>query len=172
LTDSCPTWRFPWLPSKMVFCEIDDFCKSFYPHFERYLPPADGTLRQRAMTMSASEVMTIVVLFHLNHYLDCVRRQMTDSFPKLLSYGRFVEVQGRVFPAHCAFMKAKTGHVSGLYYVDSTTTKVCRNQTQACLSKMKSRIRQSSLVNASLKKKLSLLMACSTLPHQSDLPPG
>ncbi|MCP4099294.1 MAG: IS982 family transposase, partial [Planctomycetaceae bacterium] len=40
---------------------------------------------------------------------------------------RFVEVQGRVFVALCAFMKAKTGHASGLYYVDSTTIKVCRN---------------------------------------------
>jgi hypothetical protein len=74
---------------------------SFFPHFERYLLPADGARRQRAMTMSVSEIMTIVVLFHLNHYrnfknfyLVCVRRQMTGCFPKLLSYGRFVEVQG------------------------------------------------------------------------------
>ncbi|MCP4097590.1 MAG: hypothetical protein GY748_15250, partial [Planctomycetaceae bacterium] len=41
---------------------------------------------------------------------------------------RFVEVQGRVFVALCAFLKAKTGHASGQYYVDSTTIKVCRSQ--------------------------------------------
>jgi len=122
-------------PIDEIFCEIDDFCKLFFPQFERGLLPADNAKRRRALTMSASEIMTIVVLFHLSHYrdfknfyLDCVTRQMADCFPKLLSYNRFVEVQGRVFPALCAFMKAKTGHAGGLYYVDSTTIKVCRNQ--------------------------------------------
>jgi hypothetical protein len=122
-------------PIEEIFCEIDDFCKLFFPQFERCLLPANNAKRQRALTMSASEIMTIVVLFHLSHYrdfknfyLDCVLRQMGGCFPKLLSYNRFVEVQGRVFVALCAFMKAKTGHAGGLYYVDSTTIKVCRNQ--------------------------------------------
>ncbi len=122
-------------PIEEIFCEIDDFCKLFFPQCERCLLPANNAKRQRALTMSASEIMTIVVLFHLSHYrdfknfyLDCVLRQMGGCFPKLLSYNRFVEVQGRVFAALCAFMKAKTGHASGLYYVDSTTIKVCRNQ--------------------------------------------
>ena len=122
-------------PIEEIFCEIDDFCKLFFPHFERRLLPAPDARRQRALSMSASEIMTIVVLFHLSHYrdfknfyLDCVCRQMSDCFPRLLSYNRFVEVQGRVFAALCAFMKAKTGHASGLYFVDSTTIKVFRNQ--------------------------------------------
>jgi hypothetical protein len=122
-------------PIEEIFCEIDDFCKLFFPQFERRLLPADNAKRQRSLSMSASEIMTIVVLFHLSHYrdfknfyLDCVCRQMADCFPRLLSYNRFVEVQGRVFVALCAFMKAKTGHAGGLYYVDSTTIKVCRNQ--------------------------------------------
>jgi len=122
-------------PIEEIFCEIDDFCRAFFPQFERGLLPAPNAKRQRAVKMSASEIMTIVVLFHLSHYrdfknfyLDCVQRQMRDCFPKALSYNRFVEVQGRVFVALCAFMKAKTGYASGLYYVDSTTIKVCRNQ--------------------------------------------
>ena len=122
-------------PIEEIFCEIDDFCKQFFPQFERMLLPASDCKRQRALKMSASEIMTIVVLFHLSHYrdfknfyLDCVCRQMSDYFPTLLSYNRFVEIQGRVFVALCAFMKAKTGYASGLYYVDSTTIKVCRNQ--------------------------------------------
>jgi len=122
-------------PIEEIFCEIDDFCKLFFPAFERGLLPAPNAKRQRAVKMSASEIMTIVVLFHLSHYrdfknfyLDCVQRQMRACFPTTLSYNRFVEVQGRVFVALCAFMKAKTGHASGLYFVDSTTIKVCRNQ--------------------------------------------
>ena len=122
-------------PIEEIFCEIDDFCKAFFPQFECGLLPASNARRQRALNMSASEIMTIVVLFHLSHYrdfknfyLDCVKRQMIECFPTALSYNRFVEIQGRVFVALCAFMKAKTGHASGLYYVDSTTIKVCRNQ--------------------------------------------
>ncbi len=122
-------------PIEEIFCEIDDFCKIFFPQFERGLLPGLATKRRRAVSMSASEIMTIVVLFHLSHYrdfknfyLDCVSRQMRNCFPTLLSYNRFVEIQGRVFPALCAFMKAKCGHKTGLYYVDSTTLSVCRNQ--------------------------------------------
>ena len=122
-------------PIEEIFCEIDDFCKAFFPQFERGLLPSDNSKRRRALLMSASEIMTIVILFHLSHYrdfknfyLDCVARRMRDCFPKLLSYSRFVEVQGRVFPALCAFMKAKAGHQTGLYYVDSTPLAVCRNQ--------------------------------------------
>lgn len=122
-------------PIKEIFCEIDDYCKAFFPAFERGLLPSPKAKRQRAISMSAGEIMTILVLFHLFHYrafknfyLDCVMRQMRDCFPKLLSYNRFVEVQGRVFPALCAFMKHKSGHETQLYYVDSTTLGVCRNQ--------------------------------------------
>lgn len=122
-------------PIEEIFCELDDFCKAFFPQFERYLLPTDNSKRQRALSMSASEIMTIVILFYLSHYrdfknfyLDCVLRQMNGYFPKLLSYNRFVEVQGRVFPALCAFMKTKGGHHTGFYYVDSTTLAVCRNQ--------------------------------------------
>ncbi len=125
----------PMAPIEEIFCEIDDFCKAFFPAFERGLLPSPRGKRRRAISMSASEIMTIVVLFHLSHYrdfknvyLDCVMRQLRDCFPKLLSYNRFVEVQGRVFPALCAFMKAKSGHESGLYFVDSTTICVCRRQ--------------------------------------------
>ncbi len=122
-------------PIEEIFCEIDDFCKAFFPQFERGLLPAPDAQRRRPLSMSAGEIMTIVVLFHLSHYrdfknfyLDCVMRQMRDCFPVLLSYNRFVEVQGRVIPALCAFMKAKGGHKTGFYYVDSTTLAACRNQ--------------------------------------------
>jgi hypothetical protein len=122
-------------PIEEIFCEIDDFCKAFFPQFERGLLPASNAKRKRAVSMSASEIMTIVILFHLSHYrdfknfyLDCVIGQMGGYFPKPLSYNRFVEVQGRAFSALCAFMQAKAGHQTGLYFIDSTTIKACRNQ--------------------------------------------
>ena len=122
-------------PIEEIFCEIDDFCKDFFPHFERGLVPEAQCKRRRALRMSASEIMTIIILFHLSHYrdfknfyLDCIIRRMSACFPKLLSYNRFTEIQARVFPALCAFMKSKSGAATAHYYVDSTTIKVCRNQ--------------------------------------------
>lgn len=123
------------VPIEEIFCEIDDFCKAFFPIFDRGLLPQEGSKRLRASRMNASEIMTILILFHLSHYrdfknfyLDCVQSQLLDYFPNLLSYNRFIEIQGRVFPAFCAFLKSKTALPSGLYFVDSTTLKVCRNQ--------------------------------------------
>jgi hypothetical protein len=122
-------------PIEEIFCEIDDFCKRFFPAFERGLLPKEGGKRLRANRMNISVVMTILILFHLSHYrdfknfyLDCVHRQLRAYFPNLLSYSRFVEVQDRVFPSLCAFLKSKTALSTGLYFVDSTTLRVCRNQ--------------------------------------------
>ena len=85
--------------------------------------------------MSASEIMTIVVLFHLSHYRDfknfylgCVTHQLHTYFPRQLSYNRFIEIQSRIFPALCMYLKTKTGEATNHYYVDSTTLSVCRNQ--------------------------------------------
>ena len=52
-------------PIEEIFCELDDFCKAFFPQFERHLLPTEGSKRRRALSMSASEIMTIVILFHL-----------------------------------------------------------------------------------------------------------
>ena len=66
-------------PIEEIFCEFDDFCKVFYQQLERYLLPSANSKRRRALRVSAAEIMTIVILFHLSHYrdfknfyLDCV----------------------------------------------------------------------------------------------------
>ena len=69
-------------PIEEIFCEIDDFCALFFPQFEHSLLSPPNAKRQRRASMSASEMMTIVVLFHLSHYRDCVQRQLNDCFPK------------------------------------------------------------------------------------------
>ena len=122
-------------PIEEIFCEIDDFCKAFYPEFERNLLPAGGSVRQRSGTMCASEIITILVLFHLSHYRDLknfyladVMRSHRSEFPNLLSYHRFVEVEGRVLVALCVFLKQKTGDQTGFYFIDSTPLAVCHNK--------------------------------------------
>jgi IS5 family transposase len=118
-------------PIEEIFCEIDDFCKAFYADFERNLLASSRSVRQRSGTMCASEIITILVLFHLSHYRDFKNFYLLEvihahrrEFPNLLSYHRFVEIEGRYLAALCVFLKHKTfkdfarrGHTSmGWFY--------------------------------------------------------
>jgi len=81
-----------------LFVEVDDF----YQEFERWaaqqqLP--DKTKRGPDPSLSASEVMTIMIHFHQEGYRDfksCyqkhVCKQLAAEFPGLVSYGRFIEL--------------------------------------------------------------------------------
>ena len=64
--------------------------------------------------MSNSEVMTILVLFHLmrhrdfkTFYLGYVCYHMREDFPNRLSYSRFVEIQASV-AVHLLFLQTCT----------------------------------------------------------------
>ena len=86
--------------------------------------------RNRACKMHLSEIMTIIVLFHLSHYktfkdfyLHCIQENHTKEFPNLLSYNRFVEVMSQAFMP--LFLLIHT--LKGKYYIDSTKLPVCHN---------------------------------------------
>src|ERR687890_439839 len=86
-------------PIVEIFCDIDDFCKAWFKESSIYLLPCPNRKRRRACRMSASEIMTIVILFHLSHYRtfkhyyqDCIQQDMKDYFPNLVSYNRFTEI--------------------------------------------------------------------------------
>ncbi len=54
-----------------VFCIIDDFSKLFDEAIKKKtLEEADKKRRNRKFKMSDSEVMTILILFHLSRYRD------------------------------------------------------------------------------------------------------
>ena len=117
-----------------VFCEIDDFCNEFEPRFNQMLI-GDGT-RQRTKpgAMSLSEVMTILVMFHLSGYRNLktfytafVGQYWRSEFPHLSSYTRFVERQrDALIPLWC-YLHLKRGSCTGISFVDATTLKVCQN---------------------------------------------
>ncbi|MCD9579874.1 hypothetical protein LVK10_11135 [Tenacibaculum maritimum] len=83
--------------------------------------------------ISKSEVMTIMVIFHLksyrnlkHFYLYYVCKYMDDFFPDLVSYNRFVELQKKVIPPLAVYLKLHgLGKCSGISFIDSTTLKVC-----------------------------------------------
>jgi len=122
-----------------IFCTVDDFCKEFdleIKKLKRVQLPEDKKHRNRALSMSDSEIITILIGFHLgahrtfkHYYQQVVQGYWADLFPKTLSYNRFVEVQHRYFIVMALFLKQKClGQCTGISFMDSTTMKVCKNQ--------------------------------------------
>ncbi|MBL0941926.1 MAG: IS982 family transposase [Alphaproteobacteria bacterium] len=121
-------------PIVEIFCDIDDF-KDFYPAYESFLLPHPHRQRKRPCRLQASEIMTIMILFHMSHYRtfkdffhECILREMRSYFPNIVSYNRFIEIQGSVAHALIVYMKCKAGEKTGVYYVDSTPLAVCHNK--------------------------------------------
>ena len=53
-----------------LYCDVDDFCKVFIPQWQKQLLEDGTKKRQRDGHMTTSEIMTIVVGFHMSHYRD------------------------------------------------------------------------------------------------------
>jgi len=83
--------------------------------------------------MATSEVMSILMLFHLSgfkcfkhYYLFYVQRHMQDDFPQTVSYNRFVELSQSVVMPMTIFLKTCClGKCTGISFVDSTPIRVC-----------------------------------------------
>jgi hypothetical protein len=116
-----------------VFCDIDDFCQEFEPWMRARMLTVGQ--RQRKSTMCLSEVMTIVVLFHLlgyrnfkQFYGEYVCVYLVWAFPHLVSYNRFVELQRDALLPLCAYLKTRMGQCTGISFLDSTSLAVCHNR--------------------------------------------
>lgn len=122
-------------PTKLlnIFLLIDDFCKEIEPHIsKKTVLPSKKKTRKRAFVMSDSEIMTILVAFHLSQYRNLkafylmLCREWKCHFPKTLSYNRFVERQKMVAIKLALFQKIHgSGQCTGCSIVDSTPIKVC-----------------------------------------------
>ncbi len=122
------------IPLEEIYCLIDDFCK----HFEQingghFLPNPDRK-RNKECALSMSEIMTIVVMFHLSHYrtfkdfyISCILFQYKNYFPKALSYNRFLEVKKFATMPLIILINELTGEKTDKYYIDSTKLQVCDN---------------------------------------------
>lgn len=118
-----------------LFCEVDDFCTAFAPVWQQILLPAAPKLRNRPFGLCLSEVMTIVLQFHLSgyrtfkdYYTKEVLRQQRGEFPGLVSYNRFVELMPMTFVPLCVYLKTRFGTCSGISFIDSTKLAVCHNR--------------------------------------------
>lgn len=73
-----------------LFCHVDDFCKAFEAQWQKKLLIHEERKRNRAKSLCLSEIMTILIAFHQNHYrnfkyfyLNQVKKYWSDAFPGL-----------------------------------------------------------------------------------------
>lgn len=118
-----------------IFCDVDDFCQTFAPVWQQFLLPAQPKQRDRKFGLCLSEVMTIVIQFHLSgyrtfkaYYTEQVLVHQRAEFPGLVSYNRFIELFPLTFVPLCVYLKTRFGTCSGLSFVDSTKLSVCHNR--------------------------------------------
>jgi hypothetical protein len=115
-----------------TYCDVDDFCQLFIPHWQRLLLENGEMKRNRPCRLSPAEVMTIIIHFHQSHYRDFknyylhyVCRQLKPNFPELLSYTRFLALMPSVVVPMCSYLTSKLGKPTGIQFVDSTKIEVC-----------------------------------------------
>lgn len=118
-----------------LFCHVDDFCKAFLPVWRAQLISNGSIQRQRARSLTLSEIMTILIHFHQSHYRDFkayynehVLKNLRGEFPGLVSYQRFVDYIPSALMPLCVYLRTCClGECTGISFIDSTPLKVCHN---------------------------------------------
>jgi hypothetical protein len=116
-----------------LYCCLDDFSKLFAEWEAHRLIPSQTT-RQRMSKLSRSEMLFIMVLFHLSpfkhfkaFYLYGIGQQHRDCFGDLPHYDRFVSLMPRLFTPLMILLHSLSGEQTGVYFADSTKLAVCHN---------------------------------------------
>jgi hypothetical protein len=115
-----------------LFCHVDDFCQAFEGHFLRHQLTTRQRPRRRAGQLCLSEIMTLLIWFHQSQYRTFkafyqhqVCRRLNGAFPRLVSYGRFVELIASALIPLCAYLRQCQGACTGVSFIDSTPLAVC-----------------------------------------------
>ena len=118
-----------------VYCNLDDFYRNFNVEAPHDLLLGPRHLRQRCTSLSPSELMTILVMFHQSqgyrnfkgYYTEQVLGRWHREFPDAPSYTRVVQLLHRVLWSLVHYLGNRRGEVSGISFVDSTPLKVCHH---------------------------------------------
>lgn len=118
-----------------LFVDVDDFWKANRDNWHHHLLESGTKQRIRDKSLSESEIMTIVILFHQSgyrefkkFYLSYVCVHLKSAFPKLVSYSRFVRFMSEIGLLLFAYLRSCLGRCSGISFVDSTSLAVCHNR--------------------------------------------
>ena len=109
-----------------LYCCLDDFCKVLEDWEAHRLLPSPTT-RQRSGKLSRSEMLFIMVLFHLSPYKNFrvfyrygIGHQHRACFGDLPHYDRFVSLMPRLFAPLMVLLHSLSGEQSGIYFAAST----------------------------------------------------
>ena len=118
-----------------IFCIVDDFCIEFEKAKSGHViaKDSDKKSRNRKFSLSDSEVITILIFFHvgqfrhLKHfYINYVMVHLKKEFPQTVSYNRFVELQRKAAIPMAVFLKTCClGACTGVSFIDSTPLRAC-----------------------------------------------
>lgn len=116
-----------------IFCLVDEFTQKFTPFLQAH---SIGNKSKRPPIMSQSEIITIMIIFHLSgfrcfkhFYVFYVQKHMKDDFPNTVSYNRFTELmQSNILPLTMFLKTCCMGSCTGISFVDSTPIRVCKNK--------------------------------------------
>lgn len=117
-----------------IYVDVDDFCKAKRALIQHALGYCGAYKKSHPNQLTLSEVMTILVYYHLSpyknfkaYYTRHVCSDLKRDFPDLVSYDRFVALIPRtliplmLYLAHRCSLSLRTG----IYYIDSTPVKAC-----------------------------------------------
>lgn len=117
-----------------LFVAVDDFCQAVTIRSSEQLLGRRNKPGRKS-TLAASEVMTIIIYFHMSRYRDFktyytryVTQHLRGEFPNLVSYNRFVELMPLALLPLCLYLSTRLGPVTGLAFIDATSIPVCHNR--------------------------------------------
>ena len=103
---------------KQIFVKVDDFCKIFEKELKGHFIENNQNKKKRNRTsrLSKSEIMSIIIIFHIakyrtfkDYYTKFVKNTLIEYFPDLVSYNRFVKLMQEVLFYFYFFIKANKG---------------------------------------------------------------
>ena len=117
-----------------IYCLLDDFCKT-YEEWERARLITSGRSRHRVGLLSLSEMLTIMVCFHLGefknfkyYYIYGVCTKHVKCFKQLPCYDRFLQLMPRLFVPFMVILHSLSGEKTGIYFADATKLVACHNK--------------------------------------------
>lgn len=120
-----------------LFYIIDEFCKSYEKKWRKLLVSCNGR-RIRKSRLTMSEILTIMVNFHLSGYRTFKwyyekevlgNTYLHTCFPNAVSYNQFLELtQANLVPlTHLLVFLMGQSEKTGTYFIDSSSIVVCSN---------------------------------------------
>lgn len=118
-----------------LFCLIDDFCNDISVDVQKYMLSFGEAKRQRKSKINASEVITLLLWFHLTgsrtfktFYMFWAKPFLSTYFPNLPSYNRFIELKAKYVMYFVALIESLKVSSAGIAFIDSTKIAVCHNK--------------------------------------------